>query len=105
MFSGGVVNPTEGRAVLHVALRNKQESGWKIAVDGKDVMPDVEGVLARIKDFSEQVQPVVSWNSIFSKMQFGWLNKSLEFFRTSQFQPPRERTQISSLEKSHTNRL
>uniref|UniRef100_A0AAQ5X2E8 Glucose-6-phosphate isomerase n=1 Tax=Amphiprion ocellaris TaxID=80972 RepID=A0AAQ5X2E8_AMPOC len=39
MFSGQKINFTEGRAVLHVALRNR--SNTPIMVDGKDVMPDV----------------------------------------------------------------
>lgn len=55
MFNGGIVNPTEGRAVLHTALRNKKGSGWSMKVDGKDVMGDVEEVLSRVKDFTEQV--------------------------------------------------
>jgi len=54
MFSGEKINLTEGRAVLHVALRNR--SNTPILVDGKDVMPDVNGVLAQIKPFVEKVR-------------------------------------------------
>jgi glucose-6-phosphate isomerase len=54
MFSGEKVNHTEGRAVLHVALRNR--SNRPIVVDGKDVMPDVNAVLARMRTFSDGVR-------------------------------------------------
>jgi len=53
MFCGDPINETEDRPVLHVALRNR--SNMPIRVDGKDVMPDVNGVLAKIKDFCGQV--------------------------------------------------
>ncbi|MEG9476116.1 glucose-6-phosphate isomerase [Mannheimia bovis] len=53
MFSGQKINRTENRAVLHVALRNR--SNTPIAVDGKDVMPEVKAVLAKMKAFSERV--------------------------------------------------
>ena len=53
MFSGAVINGTEGRAVLHTALRNRGEG--KIMVDGQDVMPDVREVLARMKTFCGKV--------------------------------------------------
>ncbi|CAO1419076.1 unnamed protein product [Diamesa serratosioi] len=53
MFSGDHINITEDRAVLHTALRNK--SGKPLMVDGKDVMPDVLGVLAHMKEFTNQV--------------------------------------------------
>uniref|UniRef100_A0AAQ5ZPF5 Glucose-6-phosphate isomerase n=1 Tax=Amphiprion ocellaris TaxID=80972 RepID=A0AAQ5ZPF5_AMPOC len=49
MFSGQKINFTEGRAVLHVALRNR--SNTPIMVDGKDVMPDVNKVLEKMKGF------------------------------------------------------
>ena len=45
---------TESRAVLHVALRNR--SNTPIFVDGKDVMPEVNEVLGRIKTFTERVR-------------------------------------------------
>ena len=54
MFRGEKINVTEGRAVLHVALRNL--SGGPIKVDGRDVMPDVQEVLGRMQRFSEQVR-------------------------------------------------
>ena len=54
MFSGEKINNTEGRAVLHIALRN--QSNTPIIVDGKDVMPDVNETLARIKSFTEKVR-------------------------------------------------
>lgn len=54
MFGGEKINETEGRAVLHVALRN--QSNTPIIVDGKDVMPEVNEVLGRIKTFTEKVR-------------------------------------------------
>ncbi len=54
MFSGARINATEGRPVLHVALRNR--SNRPIMVDGKDVMPDVNGVLGRLRAFSDRVR-------------------------------------------------
>ena len=54
MFRGDKINSTEGRAVLHVALRN--QSNTPIYVDGKDVMPEVNEVLGRIKEFTEKVR-------------------------------------------------
>eukprot|EP00571_Detonula_confervacea_P004272 CAMPEP_0172318706 /NCGR_PEP_ID=MMETSP1058-20130122/35587_1 /TAXON_ID=83371 /ORGANISM="Detonula confervacea, Strain CCMP 353" /LENGTH=555 /DNA_ID=CAMNT_0013033595 /DNA_START=35 /DNA_END=1702 /DNA_ORIENTATION=+ len=54
MYSGAKINNTEGRAVLHVALRN--QSNTPIYVDGKDVMPEVNEVLAKIKVFTENVR-------------------------------------------------
>ncbi|MBC7401352.1 MAG: glucose-6-phosphate isomerase [Mucilaginibacter sp.] len=53
MFSGDVINATEGRPVLHIALRN--QSNTPILVDGKDVMPDVNKVLQHMKEFSEAI--------------------------------------------------
>jgi len=49
MFNGEIINETENRPVLHVALRNF--SGQPVTVDGKDVMPDVQKALQQIKDF------------------------------------------------------
>lgn len=54
MFSGDRINTTENRAVLHVALRNR--SNRPILVDGKDVMPDVNAVLAQMRKFSDAVR-------------------------------------------------
>jgi len=53
MFNGIVINQTEGRSVLHVALRNR--SNTPIQVDGADVMPDVNRVLDQMKSFSTRV--------------------------------------------------
>lgn len=53
MFTGEKINVTEGRAVLHTALRNM--SGNPVIVDGKDVMPDVKAVLAKMKAFCAKV--------------------------------------------------
>ncbi len=54
MFTGEKINNTEGRAVLHVALRNR--SNRPIAVDGQDVMPEVNRVLGKMHTFSEAVR-------------------------------------------------
>jgi glucose-6-phosphate isomerase len=53
MFSGEVINETENRAVLHTALRNRANT--PVLVDGKDVMPYVNEVLAKMKKFSEAI--------------------------------------------------
>jgi glucose-6-phosphate isomerase len=53
MFSGDKINQTEGRPVLHIALRNV--SNTEILVDGKDVMPEVNKVLDKMKKFSDQI--------------------------------------------------
>ncbi|ENM2361088.1 glucose-6-phosphate isomerase [Escherichia coli] len=53
MFSGEKINRTENRAVLHVALRNR--SNTPILLDGKDVMPEVNAVLEKMKTFSEAI--------------------------------------------------
>jgi len=54
MFSGDKINNTEGRAVLHVALRNTVDK--PIIVDGADVMPAVDAVRQQMKTFSEAVR-------------------------------------------------
>ncbi len=54
MFSGQKINTTENRAVLHTALRNRSNS--PVLLDGEDVMPAVNGVLARIRRFSEDLR-------------------------------------------------
>ena len=53
MFSGEKINETENRAVLHIALRNRDSA--PIRVDGKDVMPEVKAVLKKMKDFSNRL--------------------------------------------------
>ena len=54
MFGGEAINLTEKRAVLHVALRNR--SNTPIMVDGTDVMPKVNDVLARMESVTERVR-------------------------------------------------
>jgi glucose-6-phosphate isomerase len=54
MFSGEKINVTEDRAVLHIALRNRANT--PIYVDGADVMPEVNGVLARMRAFTDAVR-------------------------------------------------
>ncbi|KAK3526802.1 hypothetical protein QTP70_033555 [Hemibagrus guttatus] len=54
MFAGEKINFTEDRAVLHVALRNR--SNTPVLVDGKDVMPEVNGVLEKMKGFCHRVR-------------------------------------------------
>jgi len=51
LFKGDKINETEGRAVMHMALRNTSDK--PIFIDGKDVMPQVQSSLAQIKSFSE----------------------------------------------------
>ncbi|XP_043479132.1 glucose-6-phosphate isomerase [Leptopilina heterotoma] len=67
MFTGQKINFTEGRAVLHTALRNR--ANVPILVDGKDVMPDVNGVLEHMKQFT---------NQILSKEWKGFTGKPIE---------------------------
>lgn len=54
MFAGEKINFTEGRAVLHSALRNRSKR--EVIVDGRDVMPDVRRVLEKMRRFSGQVR-------------------------------------------------
>jgi glucose-6-phosphate isomerase len=53
MFSGKKINVTEDRAVLHVALRNRE--GRPILVDGVDVVPEVSRVLGQMRGFCGRV--------------------------------------------------
>lgn len=53
MYSGEKINGTEGRAVLHTALRNRSNS--PVYFEGKDVMPDINAVLAQMKGFADQI--------------------------------------------------
>ena len=55
MFTGEKINRTENRAVLHTALRNCDPDA-KVLVDGKDVMPDVRNVLAKMSAFADKVR-------------------------------------------------
>jgi glucose-6-phosphate isomerase len=54
MFAGEPINLTEGRAVLHVALRNF--SSRAISVAGKDVMPEVRAALNHMSAFSDSIR-------------------------------------------------
>jgi glucose-6-phosphate isomerase len=54
MLSGERINRTEDRSVLHIALRNR--SNQSIAVDGRDVMPEVNRVLDQMRDFTSRVR-------------------------------------------------
>jgi glucose-6-phosphate isomerase len=54
MFSGGKINTTENRAVLHTALRLPRSAS--LVVDGQNVVQEVHGVLDHIKAFSERVR-------------------------------------------------
>lgn len=53
MFNGEKINNSEDRAVLHIALRNL--SNTPIIVDDKDIMPEVNAVLSKMKQFCERV--------------------------------------------------
>jgi len=54
MFAGEAINETEGRAVLHTALRNRPDR--PVFVNGHDVMPEVHEVLAAMGAFAERVR-------------------------------------------------
>ncbi|MDD3586507.1 MAG: glucose-6-phosphate isomerase [Thermoguttaceae bacterium] len=54
MFTGEKINVSEHRAVLHTALRNR--SNTPVYVDGQDVMPEINAVLDRIRDFTNRVR-------------------------------------------------
>ncbi len=66
MFSGEIINITEKRSVLHIALRNRSNS--PIIVDGDDVMNDINSVLKQMEKFS---------NSIISGEWKGYTGKSI----------------------------
>lgn len=53
MFKGEKINETEGRAVLHTALRNPNRSG--LLLEGHDILPDIHQVLDQMEGFSNQV--------------------------------------------------
>jgi glucose-6-phosphate isomerase len=53
MFTGDKINETENRAVLHTALRNRENT--PVYVDGRDVMPEVNDVLEKIEKFSHKI--------------------------------------------------
>lgn len=53
MYQGHTINQTEGRAVLHIALRNR--SNRPVMVNGEDVMPEINRVLEQMKNFSSRL--------------------------------------------------
>ncbi len=53
MFSGDKINETEGRAVLHTALRDFSDK--EILVDGENIKPQIRRVLDHMKSFSESI--------------------------------------------------
>jgi len=54
MFSGSIINTTEKRAVLHTALRNRGNA--PVYFRGKDVMPEINKVLEKMREFTEKVR-------------------------------------------------
>ena len=52
-FHGDIINETEGRAVLHTALRNFSDK--EVNISGRNIIPEVADVKQKIKDFSERV--------------------------------------------------
>ncbi len=52
-FTGDKINETENRAVLHTALRNRENT--PVLVNGEDVMPQIDQILAQMKDFSYSI--------------------------------------------------
>lgn len=66
MFDAEKINATEDRAVLHTALRNKSNN--PVILDGKDVMPEVKSVQAKMKQFS---------NEIINGIQKGYTDKDI----------------------------
>jgi glucose-6-phosphate isomerase len=53
LFTGQRINETEDRAVLHTALRNRDNT--PVVIDGQDVMPEVNRVLHQMQDFSARI--------------------------------------------------
>ncbi|MGD9235923.1 MAG: glucose-6-phosphate isomerase [Desulfobacterales bacterium] len=53
LFTGRRINETEDRAVLHTALRNRDNT--PVVIDGRDVMPEVNRVLNQMQDFSGRI--------------------------------------------------
>lgn len=53
MFTGKKINITEGRAVLHTALRDLSDR--QVVVDGVDFKPEIKAVLSKIENFSQEV--------------------------------------------------
>jgi glucose-6-phosphate isomerase len=53
LFGGSPINETEGRAVMHTALRYQGTN--PVIIDGADVMPEIRAVLSQMKSFTEKV--------------------------------------------------
>ncbi len=64
MFAGERINETENRAVLHAALRNRANT--PVYEDGKDVMPEVNAVLAKMRGFAERLR-LGAWKGFTGK--------------------------------------
>ena len=64
MFTGKKINNSENRSVLHTALRNRENT--PVNVDGQDIMPDVNRILAKMRKFSEAVRSG-SWKGYSGK--------------------------------------
>ena len=64
MFNGEAINTTEHRSVLHTALRNRSKN--PILVDGKNIMPEVNEVLGRMRTFANDVRNGV-WKGFSGK--------------------------------------
>ena len=71
MFAGEKINTTEHRAVLHTALRNR--SNHPIYVDGQDVMPEINRVLAKMRTFCATVRSG-QWKGYTGKVITGVVN-------------------------------
>ncbi|TCP63348.1 glucose-6-phosphate isomerase [Rhodovulum bhavnagarense] len=56
MFSGEKINETEGRAVLHTALRNPGGPAEAVLVDGQDVLPGLRNTLVRMRAFARDLR-------------------------------------------------
>jgi len=64
MYSGDTINATESRAVLHTALRSRDDQS--VMIDGEDVKPQIKAVLAKMKSFCAQVH-TGSWKGYTGK--------------------------------------
>ena len=78
-FSGEKINRTEGRAVLHSALRNR--SNTPVMVDGIDVMPKVNKVLAQMKEFCAKIHSG-EWKGYTGKAITDIVNIGIARFRS-----------------------
>ncbi|MEQ1553790.1 MAG: glucose-6-phosphate isomerase [Ferruginibacter sp.] len=68
MFAAEKINKTEDRAVLHTALRNF--SNKPVLQNGKDVMPNIQAVLAQMKNFC---------NNVHNGTWKGYTNKKIKY--------------------------